>query len=93
MSTGTSQEIIKIMELLQQVRVIDPGQQLDQVVDVLIEDGTIKAIAEQIGDYPPQAEIFSQSGLILGTGLVDLYSHSGEPGNESRETLKQLAQA
>jgi dihydroorotase len=31
--------------------------------------------------------------LILGPGLVDLYSHSGEPGFEDRETLRSLQQA
>ena len=81
------------MELLQQVRIIDPVQELDQLADVLIIEGRIEAIAEQITDYPSQAEIFQPSGLILGTGLVDLYSHSGEPGHETRETLLQLSQA
>ncbi|MEO0539873.1 MAG: hypothetical protein AAFZ80_03295, partial [Cyanobacteria bacterium P01_A01_bin.105] len=30
-------------------------------------------------------------GCVLGPGLIDLYSHSGEPGHESRETLAALA--
>ncbi|MGB5636951.1 MAG: dihydroorotase [Waterburya sp.] len=81
------------MELLQQVRIIDPTQQVDQVADVLIIEGKIKAIAERITDYPTQTSIIKESGLVLGTGLVDLYSHSGEPGNESRETLLNIAQA
>lgn len=81
------------MELLQQVRIIDPGQQLDQVADVLLIEGKIEAIADKIADYPSQAKVCQQSGLILGTGLVDLYSHSGEPGNESRETWAELIQA
>ncbi|MGB5710995.1 MAG: dihydroorotase, partial [Waterburya sp.] len=81
------------MELLQQVRIIDPTQQVDQVADVLIIEGKIKAIAERITDYPTQTSIIKESGLVLGTGLVDLYSHSGEPGNETRETLLNIAQA
>jgi dihydroorotase len=32
-------------------------------------------------------------GLVLAPGLVDLYSHSGEPGFEERETLSSLLQA
>ena len=91
MSTVIYQEIIKKMELLQQVRIIDPTQKVDQVSDVLIINGKIEEIAKQITDYPTQASIINQSGLILGTGLVDLYSHSGEPGNETRETLLDLA--
>ncbi|MEM8675428.1 MAG: dihydroorotase [Cyanobacteria bacterium P01_G01_bin.67] len=93
MSTGISQENLKRMELLQQVRIIDPVQELDQLADVLIIDGRIDAIADKITDYPAQAKIFNQSGLILGTGLVDLYSHSSDPGNETRETLGELSQA
>ena len=81
------------MELLQQVRVIDPTQKLDRLADVLIIEGTIKAIAERITEYPPQTQLVKGNNLILGTGLVDLYSHSGEPGNETRETLLHLAQA
>lgn len=93
MSTIINQEVIKKMELLQQVRIIDPSQQVDKIADVLIINGKIEAIAEQITDYPKQGTIINQSGLILGTGLVDLYSHSGEPGNETRETLFDLTQA
>ncbi len=93
MSTVISQEVRKRMELLQQVRIIDPTQQVDQVTDVLIIEGKIEAIAEKITDYPTETSVINQSGLVLGTGLVDIYSHSGEPGNESRETLLNLAQA
>ncbi|MBE9044202.1 dihydroorotase [Pleurocapsales cyanobacterium LEGE 10410] len=81
------------MELLRQVRVIDPVQKIDRLADVSIAEGKIQAIADQITDYPAQTQIISGAGLVLGTGLVDLYSHSGEPGNEARETLLDLAQA
>ena len=80
------------MELLQQVRIIDPEPGIDRLGDVLIEDGKIKQISQQISDYPHDTKIVS-GDLILGTGLVDLYSHSSEPGNEIRETLLALAQA
>lgn len=81
------------MQLLQQVRIIDPVQQVDQLADVLIIDGKIKLIDNQITNYPTETSIIKPQGLVLGTGLVDLYSHSGEPGNETRETLLQLSQA
>lgn len=81
------------MELLQQVRIIDPTQHRDTLADVLIIEGKIKDISERITNYPPQTSIINQSGLVLGTGLVDLYSHSSEPGNEARETLSDLARA
>ncbi|MGM3309179.1 dihydroorotase [Anabaena sp. WFMT] len=74
-------------ELLQQVRVIDPVSETDQVSDVLIVDGDIQAISLQISDVSSDTSIKDCRGLVLGTGLVDLYSHSGEPGFEERETL------
>ncbi|WP_427158434.1 dihydroorotase [Aliinostoc sp. HNIBRCY26] len=81
------------IELLQQVRVIDPVSQTDQVSDVLITNGEIQAVATQITDIIPDTQIRDCRGLVLGTGLVDLYSHSGEPGFEERETLSSLLQA
>lgn len=64
----------------------------DSVADVLIEAGVLKAIAPQISP-PPNATIQNAKGLILGPGLTDLYSQSGEPGLEQRETLASLTQA
>jgi dihydroorotase len=80
-------------ELLQQVRVIDPVSETDQIVDVLIADGKIQAVAAKISDISPDTQIKDCRGLVLGTGLVDLYSHSGEPGFEERETFSSLLQA
>ncbi|MBW4689619.1 MAG: dihydroorotase [Komarekiella atlantica HA4396-MV6] len=80
-------------ELLQQVRVIDPGFGTDQIADVLIADGEIRAIAPHISDISPDTKIRDCRGLVLGPGLVDLYSHSGEPGYEERETLLSFLQA
>jgi dihydroorotase len=78
------------IQLLRQIRLLDPTTQTDRIADVLLQNGVIQAIETQIQDPPTDAEILDQPGLILGTGLVDLYSRSGEPGNESRETLTSL---
>jgi dihydroorotase len=80
-------------ELLKQVRVIDPVQKTDTVTDVLIIDGYIQEIVPQITDFSADTSIRDCQGLILGAGLVDLYSHSGEPGFEERGTLSSLLQA
>ncbi|MEM6611001.1 MAG: dihydroorotase [Cyanobacteria bacterium P01_C01_bin.72] len=93
MSTGRSQKVKRRMELLQQVRIIDPAQQVDRFGDILLEGDQIKSMGDRLTDYPAETTIIPSSGLILGTGLVDLYSHSGEPGNETRESLAELAQA
>ncbi len=79
-------------ELLQQVRVLDPTTATDQVADVLLEGGQICAIAPQL-EAPAHATRRDARGWVLGPGLVDLYSTSGEPGFEERETLASLSQA
>lgn len=80
-------------ELLQKVRVVDPVSGTDQVADVLVVDGTLEAIAPEISTLPKETQVRNCQGLILGPGLVDLYSHSGEPGFEERETISSLMQA
>jgi dihydroorotase len=81
-------------ELLQQVRLLDPLTQSDRMVDVLIDEaGSINTISPQIQNYPDQTQVRDCTGLVLGPGLVDLYSTVGEPGFESRETLHSIAEA
>ncbi|HAO13210.1 MAG TPA: dihydroorotase [Planktothrix sp. UBA8407] len=80
-------------QLLKQVRVIDPVSKRDQIADILVIDGYIKTIESEINDYPENTQIINSEGLILGPGLVDLYSHSGEPGFEERENLNSLLNA
>ena len=77
--------------LLRQVRIVDPVAKRDFIADVLIMNGRVCTIETQITNYTQDAKIIDGTDLILGTGLVDLYSHSGEPGNEARETLFSLA--
>jgi len=80
-------------ELLQQVRLLDPVSGTDKTADVLIIDGYIKAVENQIYEFPSDTQIRNCHDLILAPGLVDLYSHSGEPGFEERETLESLQKA
>jgi dihydroorotase len=79
--------------LLQQVRVIDSVSEIDCIADVLITEGNINLVSSQILDVPNDTKIRNCRGLVLGTGLVDLYSCSGEPGFEERETLSSFLQA
>lgn len=88
-------------ELFRQVRLLDPVAETDRVVDVWIESDSVRVIREAIPPgidddvEPPSADVTvtDASGLVLGPALVDLYSHSGEPGYESRETLTSLHRA
>lgn len=79
--------------LLRQVRLIDPLNEKDQVGDLWINEGKIQAFAPNLSDIPDNIPIIEASSLIVGPGLVDLYSQSGEPGYEERETLNSLIAA
>ena len=81
--------------LIQSVRLIDPLGQSEQVSNVLLADGQIQSIdtlsAADIARLPASPEtVIDGSNCVLGPALVDLYSQSGEPGHESRETLATL---
>ena len=80
-------------QLIQQVRVLDAVSQTDQVADVLVSDGVVVEIAPSLTVIPASAEMIAGQGRVLLPGLVDLYSQSGEPGHESRETLESLLAA
>lgn len=77
--------------LLQSVRLLDPVANVDRVTNVLLQNGVIQSI--DATETPPDAEVRSLEGCILAPALIDLYSHSGEPGFEERETLQSLVDA
>jgi dihydroorotase len=68
-------------------RVVDPGQGLDAVRDLLIEEGSVARVAERI-DPPPGAEVLDASGLVVVPGLIDIHVHLREPGQEYKETVE-----
>jgi dihydroorotase len=78
--------------LLQGGRVIDPARDVDQVADVLIQDGKIAATGTGLGT-PDGAEVRNVSGLVVAPGLVDVHVHLREPGNEDEETVASGARA
>lgn len=79
--------------LFRQVRIIDAVNQTDRVEDVLIDVGNVVRVGVDAESLSGDVEVIDRNNLILGTGLVDLYSTSGEPGFEQRETLTSLAES
>jgi len=59
--------------------------------DILIEDGTITALADSL-DAGDAREV-DATGLIALPGLVDLHTHLREPGREDAETVLTGTQA
>jgi dihydroorotase len=72
--------------LIQGGRVIDPSQDLDGTLDVLIEDGAVAKIDGKIDSK--DAEVIDASGLIVAPGLIDIHIHLREPGQEYKETVR-----
>jgi dihydroorotase len=72
--------------LLSGGRLIDPSQSLDEVADLLIEDGKVVSIGKELR-APEGAEVFDASGLVVSPGFIDLHVHLREPGEEYKETI------
>ena len=67
-------------------RVIDPASQTDEVADVLVADGVIRAVGRSLPD-PEGGETVDAGGLVVCPGFVDLHCHLREPGFEDKETI------
>ncbi len=66
-------------------RVIDPAQQMDAIVDILIDSGIIKAIGTNLNGADQEIDA---TGCLVAPGLVDMHVHLREPGFEYKETLQ-----
>ncbi len=74
------------MILIKNGRVIDPAKGTDDVMDMVIDGGKIKAI----GHYPENGEyetVIDASGLTVGPGLIDVHVHFRDPGLTYKEDI------
>lgn len=71
--------------LIQNGHVVDPLTQTDGCRDVLIEDGRIRKVAENIDAAAER--IINAEGCYVLPGLIDLHVHFRDPGLEYKETL------
>lgn len=71
--------------LIKNGRVVDPSQNLDACMDILVEDGKIKAVAEAITEAAD--EVYDATGLVVTPGLIDMHTHMREPGLEAKEDI------
>jgi dihydroorotase len=77
--------------LLRNGRIFDPGQGLDDVLDVSIGAGTIQDIGKNL--KVPGAKILDLKGLTVFPGFIDLHVHLREPGHEYKEDIESGALA
>jgi dihydroorotase len=80
------------LRLLKGGRVVDPEQRLDRVLDVLLSNGKVARIGENL-EAPEGADVVECEGLVVVPGLVDVHVHLREPGGERKETIATGARA
>lgn len=66
-------------------RVINPALNQDEVCDILIENGKIKAMGNDIDSKG--ADVFDASGCVVAPGFIDMHVHLRQPGQTAKETV------
>ncbi|MEI7591287.1 MAG: amidohydrolase family protein, partial [Deltaproteobacteria bacterium] len=79
--------------LLKGGRVIDPTQNIDAIMDILIIDGKIAELrANSAKTTAPKGitkiKEISLNGMIVAPGFIDMHTHLREPGFEYKETIQ-----
>lgn len=77
--------------LLKNVHAVDPQVGLDEVCDILIEDGKISQVGKGIA--ASDAEVRDLSGKYCVPGLVDVHVHFRDPGLEYKEDIETGSRA
>lgn len=72
--------------LIKNGRIVDPSQNLDKVMDLLLEDGNVAKLAERITDAAD--ETYDASGKVVAPGFIDMHTHMREPGLEAKESIR-----
>ncbi|MCX4378778.1 MAG: dihydroorotase [Lachnospiraceae bacterium] len=81
------------MLLIKNGYVIDPQNNLEGKMDILIENGKIKEIASVINQENNTCNIIDVVGYIVSSGLVDVHVHFRDPGFTYKEDIFSGAQA
>jgi dihydroorotase len=79
--------------LISGAHIIDPGQDIDRIGDLLISEGRVVeigdpgAIRPSRGRSTAKTKSLDATGLVVCPGFVDLHCHLREPGFEDKETI------
>ena len=66
-------------------RVIDPANGIDKVADILVENGKVAAIGENLS--AENVQVIDAAGKIVAPGFIDMHCHLRDPGQEYKEDL------
>ena len=67
-------------------RVIDPSQHCDTVCDLLISNGVVEAIGQNL-KAPEGTRVVDATGKCVVPGLIDMHVHLRDPGYEYKEDI------
>jgi len=73
-------------------RIVDPSQNIDGRLDLLLADGNVVEIRS--GIEPSDGwDVVDAAGMVVVPGLIDVHVHLREPGGEHKETIRSGARA
>lgn len=73
-------------------RIVDPVSGKDFIGDLILENGTIKAVGEQL-NLDGCEDIIEAAGMAVAPGLVDVHVHFRDPGLTYKEDILTGAHA
>ncbi len=81
--------------LIKNGRVIDPGSNLDETLDILVTGGKIIYIDRNISPSTTKGDlrIIDATNKWVVPGLIDMHVHFREPGEEYKETISSGSSA
>ena len=74
--------------LFKDIRVVNPSQKLDEVVNLWIKDGIIAHCGKDLPNIDQETETVIGNNLVASPGLFDMHVHFRDPGEESEEDLQ-----
>ena len=72
-------------------RVIDPDTKLDQIRDVLLEDGKIARVGEKLKEKADT--VLNAKGCWVMPGFIDMHVHLRDPGLTWKEDIESGSKA
>jgi len=78
--------------LIKNGRVIDPTQGIDEILDLLVENGRVSKLGKGLTP-PADCETFDADGKYVVPGLIDMHVHLREPGLEYKEDIESGSRA
>ena len=72
--------------LIKNGRVVDPSQKLDEVMDLLLEDGKIAKAGKKLNVSADRT--YDATGKVVAPGFIDMHVHLREPGVEAKENIE-----